>query len=133
MDQSEALTGVLERSVKRAGEADRLAQELDTLKAEMNRRESILRKRLAAAENLWKAREADLMRRLQELDALEARYGGLAQLREELVTARAAGEDAALREARLRADQQALTALCNQQDDEIALLRQRLRDLAVSR
>ncbi|MEX2220087.1 MAG: glycosyltransferase family 9 protein [Phycisphaerales bacterium] len=148
MDQTQALTGVLERSVKRAGEADRLSAEADGLRTEMQRREAVLRARLAAEQGLWKAREADLLRRIREVESAEAgaaqqvvaaraearaRLDENTHLREELVKARADADDSRLREVRLRNDQHALAALTRQQDEELSLARQRLNDLAASR
>jgi ADP-heptose:LPS heptosyltransferase len=148
MEQNDALTAVLERSVKRAGEADRLAEELDALKGEMTRRESILRKRLAGAENLWRAREGDLQKKVSELESAEAaashrlaaaeaqgraRDEEISHLRNELLQARGEAADAQLRVARADTDQAALGVLTRQQEDEIRLLRIRLRQMVASR
>jgi hypothetical protein len=148
MEQNEAMTAVLERSVKRAGEADRLAQELDALRAEMTRRESILRTRLAAEQNLWRVREADMNRRAAELEAAEAsaraqaeaaraeaqsKVAEIKHLRDELIVARAAAEDAQLKETCVRYDLATMTELCRQHEIDNWTMRERLKELMASR
>jgi ADP-heptose:LPS heptosyltransferase len=78
MEQTQTLTESLERTAKQAGRAEMLAEELEKLRAEMARRESLLRQKLAATEAMYKARQAELEKRVEELDqnasVLEARF-----------------------------------------------------------
>src|SRR5262249_8575184 len=68
MEQTQALAAVLERALKQAGRTEGLAEELESGRSEGIRRESVLKQRLAAAENSFRAREADLARRLAEYE-----------------------------------------------------------------
>lgn len=145
----------LERAMKHAARADALAEELEALRAQAARRESILRQRLAALENTAAVREGQLRERLaaaeerlahhtvsaerlEEVRAAHAqREAALhAQLKSALaeLSARATDEDdLRLRVRRLETDREALGALTHQQQTEVVVLRERLNDLLASR
>jgi chromosome segregation ATPase len=158
MEQSDSLAAVLERALKQAGRAEALSEQLDTAAAEYATKESLLRQRLAAAENTFKAREAELTRRLAELEAnaskaerfiqaeaehkareadllarLARTQSELAKVSNELLQAKADAADADLRLGKVRADQQTLMTLSRQHEGEVAVLRRRLSELMASR
>ena len=141
MEQNESLTAVLERSTRRAGEADRLAKELEAARAEAAQREAELRRQLNEERDRAREREADLRRKIVELEGAERAAGErvrscleeISHLRSALVQARADTDDAVLREERATGEHAALTALTRQQEDEIAVLRGRLYELMASR
>ncbi|MFN0133224.1 MAG: glycosyltransferase family 9 protein [Phycisphaerales bacterium] len=70
MDTTATLTASLERALKEAGRAEAVAHELESARAEANRRESVLRQRVAATEALLRSREREL---LEQIAALEAK------------------------------------------------------------
>lgn len=155
MEQTESMAQVLERTARQAGRADVLEQQLEALRTESNRRESILKQRLAAAENRFRAREAELEQRLQELEsgkelpasiqqrinASQAEWAGKLstaqersrQVHEQLMQVKAEAADLRLKLERALEDQQSLMTLTRQQEQQIGVLHQRLRDLLHSR
>jgi ADP-heptose:LPS heptosyltransferase len=155
MEQTQSMAEALERSARQAGRAEALQQQLEALQAESNRREGILKQRLAAAENLFRTREAEMQRRLEDLEsgrvplpamqqriaAMEAEWAGkLAaaqgrsrQVNQEYLKAQAEAADLRVQFERASADQQATMALVRQHEHHIAVLQQRVRDLMASR
>jgi ADP-heptose:LPS heptosyltransferase len=155
MEQTQSMAEALERSARQAGRAEALQQQLEALQAESSRREGILKQRLAAAENLFRTREAGLQRRLEDLEsgrvpapamqqriaALEAEWSGkLAAAQErsrqvnvEFLRAEAEAADLRVQMERAAADQQSLMTLVRQHERHIAVLQQRVRDLIASR
>jgi ADP-heptose:LPS heptosyltransferase len=74
MEQTQSIAEALERAARRAGQADQLeeqlrarGEEMEALRTESNRRESNLKQRLAAAENMFRAREIELQAQQSEL------------------------------------------------------------------
>jgi hypothetical protein len=158
MEQTETLAAVLERALKQAGRAEAIAEQLDAASAEYNRREALIKQRLAAAENAFRTREAELTRRLNELEANAGRaqraidaqgaqaaretdllsrlalaQDELGRVGAELIQARAEASDLRLRLTRTQADQGTLSTLTRQQEHEVVVLRHRLNDLLASR
>jgi hypothetical protein len=156
MEQSESLAAVLERALKQAGRAEALAQEVESLKAEMNRREGLQKMRVAAAENTFKAREEQLRRRVAELEGAPAKeppaqaaerqrreaeltarinqmQAELARTQAELLQARAEASDLKLKAVRAESDCGTLATLTRQQENEVVVLRGRVQDLLASR
>lgn len=149
MEQSESLSAVLERALKQAGRAEAMHEELEALRAESVRRESVLKQRLAAAENAFRAREADLTKRLADYEAsgspvaarreseliekLAQVQAELARTQAELLQAKSEAADAQIRITRYDKDQNALANLSRQQESEVVVLRGRLNDLMASR
>jgi ADP-heptose:LPS heptosyltransferase len=155
MEQTESMAQVLERTARQAGRAEVLEQQLEALRSESNRRESVLKQRLAAAENLFRTRESELERRIQELEsgkqvpaivqerlsAAQAEWSGkLAaaqersrQVHDQLQRIETEAADLRVKLERALADQQALMSLTRQQEQQLGVLHQRLRDLLHSR
>jgi hypothetical protein len=162
MEQSDSLAALLERSLKQAGRAEVLAEELDAAKAEGVRRESLLKQRVAATENTAKAREAELLARIVKLEAalsddtrkkeidaaVTARTAALetdcrerirraqeelAAVTAECLKAKSDISDFKLLESRFKGDQGVLTSLTRQQEAEVVVLRGRLKELLASR
>lgn len=156
MEQSDSLAAVLERALKQAGRAEAAAEELGAAKAEFERREAILKNRLAATENTHRIREADLTRRLAEAETvaraappaeLQAAHrreaelterltraqADLARAQSELLQAKAEAADAKLKTSKAERDQGTLLTLTRQQESEVVVLRGRLRELMASR
>jgi hypothetical protein len=150
----------LERALRDAGKADLLEKQLEEARAEMTRRESLLKQRVVATENMFRARHEELDRRAEGFDeeVRRARDAAEAEFRRQLTGAEAEHHrrEAELRAALARAQaeveqvrleigdarlklqtayeqHQALRALGAQQAEEIGLLRARVRDLVVSR
>ena len=162
MEQTDSLAALLERSLKQAGRAEVLAEELDAAKGEAVRRESLLKQRLAAAENTARAREAEQASRIAQLEsalsdatrkkeidaavaartvALEAdcrerirrAQEELAVVTAECLKAKADASDLRLQVTRFKNDQSVLTTLTRQQETEVVVLRGRLQELMASR
>lgn len=157
MEQSDSLAAVLERALKQAGRAEALSQELEAVRSESVRREGILRQRLAAAENMFRAREAELHRLLgasgpssgggavggngtggggrdAELTArVNKLQADLAKAQAELLQARAEASDLRLKLSRTESDCGTLAGLTRQQETEVVVLRGRVQDLLASR
>lgn len=157
MEQSDSLAAVLERALKQAGRAEAAAEELGAARAEFERREAILKQRLAAAENSHRIKEADLSRRLAEAQAaaqaapppaelqaaqrreaelserLTRAQADLARTQAELLQARADAADVKLKIAKAERDRGTLTTLSRQQETEVVVLRARLQELMASR
>jgi len=157
MEQSDSLAAVLERALKQAGRAEAAAEELGAARAEFERREAILKQRLAAAENSHRIKEADLSKRLAEAESaaraapppaelqaaqrreaelserLTRAQADLARTQAELLQARADAADVKLKIAKAERDRGTLTTLSRQQETEVVVLRARLQELMASR
>jgi ADP-heptose:LPS heptosyltransferase len=162
MEQNDSLAAVLERALKQAGRSEALAEALDATRAEMARREGVLKQRLAAAENLFRTREEEMSRRLAALERtlagrspedqvaakaderargmtaeLHARLhqlqADLARTQAELLEARAEASDSKLKLSRLETERGTLATLTRQQEGEVVVLRGRLNELLASR
>ncbi len=153
--ETESLAAALEKALKGAARADALADELDALKHESARRESILRQRLAAQENTAAAREAGLRKRLDEAETLLARpmvtperlaevqaahrqreaelHGHLMRALSELNRRESGESDLKLKLERLESDRRTLGSLTSQQEAEVVVLRERVNELLASR
>lgn len=151
----ESLTAALERALKQAARADAVAAELESLRSESARRESVLRQRLAAFENTAAAREANLKERLAATEAKLSQQTVSAEKLAEVRAAHAQREselhtqlkkalrelterqfvesDLSLRVQKLESDRETLGALTHQQETEVVVLRQRINDLMASR
>jgi DNA repair exonuclease SbcCD ATPase subunit len=162
MEQNDSLAAVLERALKQAGRSEALAEELDATRAEMGRREGVLKQRLAAAENLFRTREEEMSGRIEALERtlagrspedqvaakaderargmtaeLHARLhqlqADLARAQAELLEARAEASDSKLKLSRLETERGTLATLTRQQEGEVVVLRGRLHELLASR
>jgi heptosyltransferase-2 len=158
IEQSDSLAAVLERALKQAGRAEALAEQMDAAAGEHAKKEALLRQRLAAAENSFRVREAELQRRLADLEAnaskaerfiqsqaehqareadLLARLARaqeeLASVSGELIQARAEASDSKLRLSKSQSDQGTLLTLSRQNEGEVVVLRRRLGELMASR
>lgn len=151
----ESLTTALERALKQAAKVDDLSAELESIRGEAARRESVLRQRLAAFENTAAAREANLKERLAAAEAKLAQQTVSAERLAEVRAAHAQREtelhsqlkkalrelterqyvesDLSLRVQKLESDRETLGALTTQQQSEVVVLRQRINDLMASR
>jgi ADP-heptose:LPS heptosyltransferase len=150
-----SMTAALEKAMKQAARVQLLEEDVEQLRNESARRESVLRQRLAATENTAAAREADLRKRLTEAERrLEEQtvsterlasiqsahrqreselHGQLVAALAELSRRDSQESDLALRLERLEADRQTLGTLTSQQEAEVVVLRQRIHDLLASR
>jgi ADP-heptose:LPS heptosyltransferase len=146
-------TQTLERAMKEAAKAELLARELDDTRAEMARRETLLKQRVAATENAYRTRHDQFDAELRRArDAAEAEYrqrlaaaesehhrreselrAALARAQAELAAAHQQTADLRLKLQGSHQQQQQLQALVSQQSQEIDMLRSRVRDLVISR
>jgi ADP-heptose:LPS heptosyltransferase len=151
MEQTQTLADTLDRTARQAGRAEALAEQLDTLKTEMARRESLLKQRIAATEAMLRAREeewtggkarakleAEIRARFTIEEAARAQREAdlrtrLSKAQAELTQAQAENADLKIRLERVTSEHSALANWSRQLEDELQVVRPRLHELMSSR